>query len=138
MCRHNTLRFNSIILSHFPAGIHMFIKFRISAFYCFACYLRNQLMRLKMSVTTVSLRSPDNLIRPHFRLFFWKIIHHEKHFSGIRCQKYSGRFNVWRALLESDKPFGNQILALPSTTVLNSDPYTLFVILVYNGAFLPC
>lgn len=30
-------------------------------------------MRLNMSVTTVSLRSPDNLIRPHFRLFSGKL-----------------------------------------------------------------
>lgn len=35
-------------------------------------------------------------------------------------------------------PFGNQILALPSSTVLNFDPCTVSTILAHNGAFPPC
>ena len=75
-------------------------------------------MRLKFTMPTVSLRSSDNLSISHFSFFFfsWKIIHYEKYFSGITCQKVFKEIqclNVWGALLGNDKPFGNQTLPGP-------------------------
>lgn len=85
-------------------------------------------------MTAVSLRSSDNLIRPHFRLCFLEnYVMRNILVKSCAAAKYSRRFNAytwggpsWE--MTNPNPLETKSSPIQSTAVLNSSPYQWFII----------